>query len=104
MNKVIVAIDRQKSTIAANVQTKGISAQKLKEISSSLDMPIDEFCKFQELKSLAYAEGKLTLEESQTIYCYLGEPPEHFNLQPLEVKVVLTKIFSELLGMRIKGK
>jgi hypothetical protein len=64
-------------------------------------MELGEYAKFQELKSHAFAMGKLTQEEAQTIYGLLGETPAHFNRQSIEVKVVLTQIFKELLGARI---
>jgi plasmid maintenance system antidote protein VapI len=103
-NKITQAIERQRVTIETNVQAKGITPEKLKQISSSMDMDIEEFCKFQELKSLAMMQNKLTLDEAQTVYAYLGEVPEHFNNQPLAVKVILTKLFSELLSLKISGR
>jgi hypothetical protein len=39
----------------------------------------------------------LSLDEAQTVYMYLGESVDTFNKQPLEVKIVLTQLFQELL-------
>lgn len=60
-------------------------------------MGVQEFVKFQELKSVAVTDKTLSLEEAQEIYKYLGNTPDHFNAQPLAVKVVLTEIFMMLM-------
>jgi hypothetical protein len=104
MNRVIAAIDRMEKQLAERVATGLTTQPKLDETSKKLDLPWDEYVRFQELKSLASIEGKLTLDEAQTIYEYLGESgPDQFNAQPVHVKVILTKIFAELLGAKIKG-
>ena len=104
MNRIISAIERQKNKIAENVALKAITPEKLKQTHSSLNIPLDEFVLFQDLKGIAMLHGKITQDEAQTIYGYLGESPEHFNAQPLEVKATLTKMFSELLTLKITGK
>jgi len=63
----------------------------------NLDMSLLEYVKFQEIKSLAYACGKLTFDEAVTIYTYLGNTVDAYNNQPLEVKLTLTNIFVELI-------
>jgi hypothetical protein len=62
-----------------------------------LDMSILEHSRFQEVKSLAHLQGKLSLEDAQTIYSILGETPDVFNQRPLETKVVMTLVFKNLL-------
>jgi len=47
-------------------------------------------------------EGQLTLDEAQSVYSLLGETPDHFNRQPVEVKSVLTQIFGELLQKKAR--
>lgn len=96
-NRITQAIARTKQRITERLASGAVTQTKLDELNKTNDMAIDEFCKFQELKSLAFAQGKLTLEESQLVYNYLGGTPNHFNGQPLEVKVVLTQLFGELL-------
>ena len=73
-------------------------------MAKQMDMAFDEYCSFQNLKSIASTTGRLTLEEAMTIYGYLGNTPEHFNAQPLAVKYCLTNVFSSLLGDRIKER
>jgi len=99
MNRIIVGIDRAKAQIA----NKGLAPEKLTELHKALDMDMEEYCTFQTLKSAATG-STLTLEEAQTIYAHLGNVPEHFNAQPLEVKITLTSVYSSLLGARIKSK
>jgi len=93
MNRILAGIERAKAAIAS----KNLPAEKLAEVSSNMDMELDEYCRFQELKSIAVCNGKLTLDEAQTVYNFLGNTPEHFNKQPLAVKVVLTQVFASLL-------
>jgi len=97
MNRVSAAIERAKARIKDRLETGVITEERVAELHKSLDMDFTEFARFQELKSLAMLEGRLTQDEAQTIYALLGETPDHFNRQPVEVKSVLTQIFGELL-------
>lgn len=98
MNKITGAIALVEKQIGEKVKT--LSPEKLESTNRSLDMSFEEFCLFQERKSLAQAEGRLSHEEAQTVYTLLGSSPEHFNGQSLAAKVVLTKLFQELLSPR----
>lgn len=97
MNRILSWIERAKTAI----QAKALPPEKLAELHKGLDMPVDEYCHFQTLKSAAVGT-KLTLDEAQTIYDLLGNTPEHFNRQPLEIKYALTKVFSELIKTEIR--
>ena len=102
MNRVEEAIVQMKAKIAAKVAA-GLAQEKVDVTHKVLDIELDEYCQFQELKSLACMD-KLTVEEAQLIYKCLGETPEHFNKQPVEVKAVLTQIFAKLLESRIAAR
>ena len=67
-------------------------------------MPVDKYCQFQELKSLAQASGLITLAEAQTVYHYLGITTDVFDHQSAAVKIVLTSFFGKLLTMKRMGK
>jgi len=69
---------------------------KLAELNRALSLSMEEYCLFQDKKSLAQANGKLNHEEAQTIYSLLGDGPAHFNDQSLAIKATLTKVFHEL--------
>ena len=92
MNRITAAIDRQKTTIA----NRGLTAAETAELSKKLDLDFGDYCYFQELKSVMTG-GVLSIAEAMSVYGYLGNTPEHFNKQPLEVKCILTKVFQELL-------
>ena len=90
MNRIELAITRiQKRMTEFNVPAD------YKE--PALNMKMDEFCRFQDLKSLAVANGVLSVEEGMTVYNLLGNLPSVFNSQPYAEKVALTNLFSELL-------
>ena len=97
MNRVTSAINNQKENIRNRIESGLTTQEKVNALHENLNMEFSEFCRFQELKSLAVLNQKLSLDEGNTIYRHLGATPEHFNSQPIEVKAVLTQIFSELL-------
>lgn len=92
MNRILIAIDKANAAI----KDKNLSPEKLAALSKNMDMALDEYCRFQTLKSAAVG-GKLTLDEAQTIYAFLGTTLDHFNAQPVAVKWVLTEVFASLL-------
>ena len=96
MNRVTSAIESMRVNIAHRIAAGFTTQAAVDATANKLDMDLQEYVMFQERKSIA-AGNKLTAEEAQTIYCYLGNTLEHFNSQAVEVKVILTKIFSELL-------
>ena len=104
VNRVTAMIRQQEDAIAQRLATGKTTQEQLDRLHLALNMEIGEYCRFQELKSLASVSGLLTLEEGQLIYQYLGNTVEAFNAQPLAIKVVLTKVFEELLTMRIRAK
>lgn len=97
MNRIANAIAKMKLQIADRIASGQTTQEQVDAARSNLDMGFDEYCKFQELKSLAMCEDKLTLDEAQLIYKYLGDSPDVFNGQLAEVKAVLTQLFKELL-------
>lgn len=104
MNRIATAIAMKKAEIDGKIASGAIMQSQIDTTSAALDMELEEFAMFQEMKSLAVANQVLTLDEGQTIYVYLGEVPTTFNRQPIEVKVILTQMFKELLGLRLKAK
>lgn len=103
-NRIVAAVSRMEKQVAKRIEDKLTTPEKLVEVHKTLDIEFDEFAKFQELKSLACADGRLSVEEAQTIYNYLGTTPSTFNRQAVHVKAVLTQLFQELLNQQIEGK
>ncbi len=101
MNRILNAFSRMEAQIADRI-AKGITTKaKVKETGKVLDMDIGEHARFQTLKTLAVAQGKLTVDEGQTVYAALGNTVSVFNRQPVHVKSVLTGLFQELLKMEV---
>lgn len=100
MNRIVAAIEKQKQNLRDRVEKGLTTVAALETTRRVLDIDAQEFG-FQEVKTLAFAHGKLTLEEAQSIYAHLGTTPHHFNREPVEVKAVLTEVFRELLRWRI---
>jgi hypothetical protein len=101
MNRVLKAIAQRKEIIAGRLASGQVTQEQIDKTHKLLDLELDEYVKFQELKSLASTDGTMTLEEATTVYNYLGTIPETFNQQPVEVKAVLTQIYKELLEKAI---
>ncbi len=101
MNRIRDSIMKMRAQIQLRIDVGLTTAAQVEETRKSLDMGLDEFARFQELKSLASMGGTLTLDEAQYVYSLLGETPNHFNNQNVEVKAVLTKLFAELLARSI---
>lgn len=97
MNRVTAMIERQAKRCTDRLAQGIITQSQVDKLDRELDMSLSEYCQFQELKSLAVASGRISLEEGQTIYGFLGNTVEHFNSQSVSVKATLTQIFSELL-------
>lgn len=98
MNRVTFAIAAKKKFLNDRLSAGLITQKRLDELNQELNFQWDEYVRFQQLKSLAVVSGKLSQEEGMTIYNFLGESgPDKVNSQPLEVKVVLTQILSELI-------
>lgn len=102
MNRVANAIQIAKEAIDAKVTSGEITKEKLREMGLQLDMDLEEYANFQNLKSaMIGANGGLTLDEANTIYSYLGEDIDTFNKQPVHVKYALTVFHSELIKNQV---
>lgn len=104
MNRIATAISLQKINIDTRLDDGRTTPEAMTALDAQLDMCLEEYVRFQDLKSLAVSAERLTLEEGQLVYSYLGETPERFNRQPLEVKVILTNLFTELLQASLRDR
>ena len=102
-NRIADAVANQTRNITARLADGRVSKERLAELHRSLDLSLEEFVRFQELKSVETMNGKLTLEEGQLLYHLLGTTPSVFNGQSLAVKVVLTQVFQELLAHSLRA-
>jgi len=99
-NRITRAIDAAR----ANARRKAIPADKLEKLSADLDMGIGEYMRCQDLKSKAALRGWISHDEAMTVYAALGETPDHFNAQDVFVKIVVTKLFEELLRRELRSR
>lgn len=97
-DRIVTAIGKTKAQIQERIALGMTSEAMVKASGKTLDMDIEEHALFQTKKTLAVANGKLTLDEGQTVYRLLGNTVSVFNKQPVHVKIVLTTLFKELLG------
>jgi hypothetical protein len=78
------------------------SPEEREKRSAALTLTLEEFVRFQTLKSQAVLEGVLTPAEGQTIYAALGDAgPGHFERQPYGIKAVLLMVLESLLKRQI---
>ncbi len=104
-NRVLVAIEKTKQALAQRLKDGIITADQIAQMDKNATMELDMYVNFQELKSIASTgNGPLTLEEGMTIYRFLGESLETYHSQPVEVRVVLLKMYHELLQLKITGR
>ena len=87
-----------------NEKMKAVSEEKLASLNESLKTDWKDLVEYQKLQSTAFACGKLTLEEAQTLYrIYGGEvpSPKKWDKLSLAEKVIGTQTADELLKMKI---
>ncbi|RUP37954.1 MAG: hypothetical protein EKK63_13690 [Acinetobacter sp.] len=96
-NRITEGIAKAKEAIEARVAQGLTTKEKVEALGKELDMDMTMYCDFQNRKSIAATDGKLTLEEAQSIYSLIGNTPCTFNSLPTHTKVVLTQVYATLL-------
>lgn len=88
-----------------NEKLKTVSLEKQRSLEETLKTGWDDLAEYQRLQSTAFACGKLTLDEADTLYrIYGGEAPspEKWDSRlTLAEKIVGTSTAGELAKMRI---
>lgn len=102
MNRIEIAISKMAQTIQEGLSEGRFTPLKIANMDKTLSMDSGEHARFQELKSLALCDGTLTVDEANHVYALLGPSVENFNRQEVAVKVILTKLFQELLTKRLR--
>ena len=101
MNRVTEAVARMDTKLQERLKAGLITEAQITAMGKSLDLNLEEFAHFQNVKSLATVSGDLTAEEGMSVYSCLGGTPSVFNKQRPAVKYVLTQLFAELMKKRI---
>lgn len=87
-----------------NEKLKKVEPLEQKKLSETLKTDWKDLVEYQKLQSTAFACGKLTLEEAQTLYqIYGGEvpSPEKWDKLSLAEKVIGTQTAEELIRIKI---
>lgn len=101
-NRVTACISRYETRIA-NLNGVGLNGQSLEVLEESQALAFQDFVGYQNAQAAAFASGKLTQEEAQTVYlalggeAYQGDWPEG---TPLATKIAITQLVGELLGIK----
>jgi hypothetical protein len=89
MEKIRLAIQK------AEIKVKTLSESDKEQLTKTLNLTPREFASYQEIKSIAQAEGKIDLETAMFIYNSLG----NWSRTDLATKVILTQVFAMFLGL-----
>ena len=89
-------------TLAVNEKMKSglITQEMMDNLESATKITLDKHFKAQEIKSLAFANGKISLELSLELYELLGNTPNQFNKQPYAVRFIVAAIITGLIRRR----
>ena len=79
-------------------QLSNLDKDTVQRLHKDFIMSSSEHSKCQELKSLKFQQGAITLDEANTMFALLGGVPSVFNKQSLAAKITLTKVFAEMIG------
>jgi hypothetical protein len=75
------------------------TAERVDALKPELGFGVEEYCRFQELKTLAVANGFLSSDEGMTVYALLGDT-DSLSVAQL---VVLNGLLAQLLNHRTTG-
>lgn len=100
--KVVMEITALNAAIEKIDETlKSQPPEKLEQVNKALNITSDELFTWQELKSVAQASGKITLEVSLFLFEAIGQTPKHFNKQSIAKKYLVTNIMKNLMEWKL---
>lgn len=104
-NRVLDLIEKRRGQIANGVKPDGSPITvDLVAFEKTLDLSLEEFVAFQNIKSRAQVLGKINLDEAMTIYAALGEGGNWAADTDLATKLIVTQIMEELITMQLAGR
>ena len=101
MNRVTEGASKVR-VILAGLNGVGKNGMSLEDLDKQQDLTFEEHFQYQEIQSHAFASGKISFAEAQTIYVALGEGYPDGGWMPgtdLATKITITKIIAELLDL-----
>ena len=102
VNRITVAISRNEAKLKS-MNGIGLNGKSIDSLHESMALSFDDFFGYQNAQAAAFASGKLTFEEAQTVYAALGG--ESFACDwptgtSLSTKLVITQLMCELLKVK----
>jgi hypothetical protein len=91
MPKIRIAVENVENKL------KALPDSEKKRLEKTLEISILELCHYQQLKSIAQAEGKIDLETAMFIYNSL----KTWSDTKLSYKIVLTQVFALFSGVKL---
>ena len=96
MNKITTTIEGAQSHLDATLDSGENTPEKLATLSETLNLTVEEHSHFQNLKSIAQMDERLTVDEAMTVYRLLGNTHTVFNKRTVAAKIVLMVLFRDL--------
>lgn len=84
-----------------DAQLKSQPPEKLKQVNEALNIELWEVVAWQDLKSMAFASGKINLDVANFLYLIIGSTPEHFNQQSIATKYLVTNVMKNLMEWKM---
>ncbi len=76
--------------------------ESMADFESGMSLSLGDFVGYQNAQSRAFASGRLSFDEAQSAYIALGGDSYHGdwpNETPLAMKIAITRLIGELLGV-----
>ena len=97
MNKIQEIFKLVRDELESAVANGDMTQEALDDLNPKMDMNLNDHSEFQQRKSLAVADGSLSVEDGMVLYQTLGGSSKHFNKKDTHIKIAVLKIVS-LLG------
>lgn len=75
--------------------------EKLEQVNKALNITSDELFTWQELKSVARASNKISLDVAMFLFTTIGQTPKHFNEQSIATKYLVTNVMKNLMEWKM---
>lgn len=104
-NRVALVADRvrQQLDTGRNFDGQPVDPERLEQLEEGLALTLVEYVAWQDLKSRAHLDGRLSLDEAQTIYAALGDGWSSnggwARGTDLATKIAVTEIIGVLAGV-----
>lgn len=100
--KVVMDITALNAAIEKIDETlKSQPKERLEVVNRALNITSEELFTWQELKSVAQASNKISLDVAMFLFTTIGTNPKHFNKQSIAKKYLVTNIMKNLMEWKM---